>query len=77
MPTIANLNDLMDRLLEESRAQTVANNRSIALYGNQPLKRSGYTRRGGGGRGGGSGSGGDRQASTSRPKESCNHCGRD
>ena len=77
MPTIANLDDLMDRLLEESRAQTVANNRSIALYGNQPLKRSGYTGRGGGGRGGGSGSGGDRQASTSRPKESCNHCGRD
>jgi hypothetical protein len=34
MPTIANLDDLMDRLLEESRAQTVANNRSIALYGN-------------------------------------------
>jgi hypothetical protein len=33
MPTISNLDDLMDRLLEESRAQTVANDRSIALYG--------------------------------------------
>jgi hypothetical protein len=77
-PTISNLDDLMDRLLEESRAQTVPNDRSIALYGNQPPKRSGYTGRGGGGsRGGGSGRGWDRQASTSRPKESCNHCGRD
>jgi hypothetical protein len=34
MPTIANLDDLMDRLLEESRAHNVASERAIALYGN-------------------------------------------
>ena len=48
MPIIVALDDLMDRLLEESRAHNVANERAVALYGNQPLKRGGYTRRGSG-----------------------------
>jgi hypothetical protein len=72
MPTIEKLDDLMDRLLEESRAHTVANNRAVALYGNQPPKRGGYTRRGSG-RGGGRGG----APSASRPSESCDYCGRD
>jgi hypothetical protein len=72
MPTIEKLDDLMDRLLEESRAHTIANNRAVALYGNQPLKRGGYTRRGGG-RGGGRGG----APLASRPSESCDYCGRD
>jgi hypothetical protein len=54
MPTIKKLDDLMDRLLEESCAHTVANDRAVALYRNQPPKRGGYTKRGGG-RGGGRG----------------------
>lgn len=74
MPTIEKLDDLMDRLLEESRAHTVANNRAIALYGNQLPKRGGHTGRMGG-RGGGRG--GARQALASRPRESCDYCGRD
>jgi hypothetical protein len=74
MPTIVNLDDLMDRLLEESRAHNVASERAVALYGNQPPKRGGYTSRvssRGGNRGGA------RQASASRPRESCDYCGRD
>jgi hypothetical protein len=74
MPTIEKLDDLMDRLLEESRAHTVANDRAVALYGNQPPKRGGYTKRGGG-RGGGRGAA--QLASSSRPLESCDYCGRD
>jgi hypothetical protein len=74
MPTIKKLDDLMDRLLEESRAHTVANDRAVALYGNQPLKRGRYTKRGSG-RGGGRGAA--QQASSSKPSESCDYCRRD
>jgi hypothetical protein len=74
MPIIEKLDDLMDRLLEESRAHTVANDRAIALYRNQPPKRGGYTKRGGG-RGGGRGAA--QQASSSKPSESYDYCGRD
>ncbi|OBT44993.1 hypothetical protein VE00_04141 [Pseudogymnoascus sp. WSF 3629] len=76
MPTIEKLDDLMDRLLEESRAHTVANDRAVALYGNQPPKRGGHTGRTGG-RGRGGGRGGAQQASSSRLPESCDYCGRD
>jgi hypothetical protein len=64
MPTIEKLDDLMDRLLD----------RTVALYGNQPPKRGGYTKRGGG-RGGGRRAA--QQASFLRPLESCDYCGRD
>ena len=74
MPTIKKLDDLMDRLLEESRAYTVANDRAVALYRNQPPKRGGHTRRTGGRRGG---RGGVRQALALRPRESCDYCRRD
>jgi hypothetical protein len=74
MPTIENLDDLMDRLLEESRAHNVANERAVALYGNQLPKGGGYTGRGGGP---GGSRGGAHQASASRPRESCEHCDRD
>jgi hypothetical protein len=76
MPIIKKLDDLMDRLLKESRAHTVANDRAIALYGNQLLKRGGHTRRTGR-RGRGGGRGGAQQASSLRLPESCDYYRRD
>jgi hypothetical protein len=74
MPTIEKLDDLMDRLLKESRAHTVANDRAVTLYGNQLPKRGRYTKRGGRRRGR---RGAAQLASSLRPLESCDYYRRD